>query len=93
MSGTTAMVGYKPMVMGIADLGWESAKTFNVGLDFGLFKDRITGTIDWYRKNTFDLLLNRSISVIHGLTEETAKSRLDPSCCYPEHRKNPEHRF
>ncbi len=73
MSGTVAKVGYKPMVMGIADLGWESAKTFNVGLDFGLFKDRITGTIDLYRKNTFDLLLNRSISVIHGLTEETAK--------------------
>lgn len=74
MSGTTAMVGYKPMVMGVANLGWEAARTFNVGLDFGLFKDRITGTIDWYRKNTYDLLLERSISVIHGLTEETAKS-------------------
>ena len=71
MSGTTAQVGYKPMVMGVADLGWESAKTFNIGLDFGLFKDRITGTIDWYRKNTFDLLLDRSISVIHGITEAT----------------------
>jgi hypothetical protein len=74
MSGTSAMVGYKPMVMGIADLGWESTRTFNAGLDFGLFKDRITGTIDWYMKNTFDLLLERSISVIHGLTEATAKS-------------------
>ena len=73
MSGTEAMVGYKPMVMGVSDLGWEASKTFNVGLDFGLFKNRITGTIDWYRKNTFDLLLNRSISVIHGLTDETAK--------------------
>jgi TonB-linked SusC/RagA family outer membrane protein len=73
MSGTEAQVGYKPMVMGVSDLGWESSKTFNVGLDFGLFKNRITGTIDWYRKNTFDLLLNRSISVIHGLTDETAK--------------------
>ncbi len=73
MSGTEAQIGYKPMVLGVVDLGWESAKTFNVGLDFGLFKDRITGTIDWYRKNTFDLLLNRSISVIHGLTDETAK--------------------
>jgi TonB-linked SusC/RagA family outer membrane protein len=73
MSGTSAMVGYKPMVMGIADLGWESTRTFNAGLDFGLFKDRITGTIDWYMKNTFDLLLERSISVIHGLTEVTEK--------------------
>ncbi|MBT6999088.1 MAG: SusC/RagA family TonB-linked outer membrane protein [Prolixibacteraceae bacterium] len=71
MSGTTAQVGYKPMVMGVADLGWESTKTFNVGLDFGLLESRITGNIDWYRKNTFDLLLNRSISRIHGLTEDT----------------------
>ncbi len=73
MSGTEAQIGYKPMVMGVSDLGWESAKTFNIGLDFGLLKDRIIGTIDLYRKNTFDLLLNRSISVIHGLTDETAK--------------------
>ena len=79
MSGTEAQVGYKPMVMGVADLGWESAKTFNVGLDFGLFKDRITGTIDWYRKNTFDLLLNRSISVIHGLTESTTDDWIHPA--------------
>jgi len=71
MSGTTAQVGYKPAIMGVADLGWESAKTFNVGLDFGLFKDRITGTIDYYMKNTFDLLLDRSISVTHGITEAT----------------------
>ena len=79
MSGTEAQVGYKPMVLGVADLGWESAKTFNVGLDFGLFKDRITGTIDWYRKNTFDLLLNRSISVIHGLTESTTDDWIHPA--------------
>ena len=79
MSGNEAQVGYKPMVMGVADLGWESARTFNVGLDFGLFKDRISGSIDWYRKNTFDLLLNRSISVIHGLTESTTDDWVHPA--------------
>ncbi|HLP74635.1 MAG TPA: TonB-dependent receptor [Bacteroidales bacterium] len=79
MSGTDAQIGYKPMVMGMANLGWESAKTMNIGLDFGLFKDRITGTIDWYRKNTFDLLLDRSISVIHGLTESTTDDWVHPA--------------
>lgn len=79
MSGNAAQVGYKPMVLGVADLGWESARTFNIGLDFGLFKDRITGTIDWYRKNTFDLLLDRSISVIHGLTESTTDDWIHPA--------------
>ncbi len=79
MSGTAAQVGYKPMVLGVADLGWESARTFNIGLDFGLFKDRITGTVDWYSKNTFDLLLDRSISVIHGLTESTTDDWIHPA--------------
>ena len=79
MSGTEAQVGYKPMVLGVADLGWEAAKTFNIGLDLGLFEDRITATIDWYRKNTFDLLLDRSISVIHGLTESTTDDWIHPA--------------
>jgi TonB-linked SusC/RagA family outer membrane protein len=74
MSGSTAQIGYKPSVMGISDLGWESAKTLNFGIDFGLYKDRITGTIDLYLKNTFDLLLNRSISVTHGINQRTDKS-------------------
>ncbi len=79
MSGNEAQVGYKPMVLGVVDLGWEAAKTFNIGLDLGLFKDRITATIDWYRKNTFDLLLDRSISVIHGLTESTTDDWIHPA--------------
>ena len=79
MSGNGAQIGYKPMVLGVADLGWEAAKTFNIGMDLGLFKDRITATIDWYRKNTFDLLLDRSISVIHGLTESTTDDWIHPA--------------
>jgi TonB-linked SusC/RagA family outer membrane protein len=74
MSGSVAQVGYKPTAMGVANLGWESAKTFNLGIDFGLFKDRITGTMDGYIKNNFDLLLNRSISVTHGINLVTQAS-------------------
>ena len=71
MSGTTAQIGYKPGSMGVSNLGWESSRTVNVGLDYGLFKGRITGNIDWYLTNTYDLLLARSISVIHGITPQT----------------------
>jgi TonB-linked SusC/RagA family outer membrane protein len=38
------------------DLTWEKLKEFNVGLDFGLYKSRITGTIDVYKRNSFDLI-------------------------------------
>ena len=39
-----------------ADRKWEQTATENIGLDFGLFNDRITGSVDVYRKRTDDLL-------------------------------------
>jgi TonB-linked SusC/RagA family outer membrane protein len=39
-----------------ADLTWEKLKEFNAGVDFGLLKNRINGTIDFYRRNSFDLI-------------------------------------
>jgi TonB-linked SusC/RagA family outer membrane protein len=65
------VIGYKPSSMGVANLGWESSKTLNLGFDFGIFKDRISGNFNWYKTNTFDLLLARSISVNHGITPAT----------------------
>lgn len=71
ISGPTAQIGYKPGSMGVSNLGWESSRTLNLGLDFGILKGRISGNVDWYLTNTFDLLLARSISVIHGITPQT----------------------
>lgn len=41
------------------DLKWESTATTNIGLDFGLFKDRISGSVDFYIKETSDLIYDR----------------------------------
>lgn len=38
------------------NLKWEQTQQFNAGLDFGFFKDRITGSIEYYNKTTSDLL-------------------------------------
>lgn len=38
------------------NLKWESTATTNIGLDFGLLKNRITGSIDYYIKKTSDLI-------------------------------------
>lgn len=35
---------------------WEKVKTLDIGLDFTLLKNRLTGTFDWYRKNTTGML-------------------------------------
>ncbi|MFD0863527.1 SusC/RagA family TonB-linked outer membrane protein [Sungkyunkwania multivorans] len=41
-----------------ADLKWESTTQYGLGLDFGIGNDRFTGNLDFYRKETSDLLLN-----------------------------------
>jgi TonB-dependent starch-binding outer membrane protein SusC len=38
------------------NIHWESTKSYNVGLDYALFNQRISGAIDWYTKNTSDLI-------------------------------------
>lgn len=41
------------------DLKWESTATTNIGLDFGILKDRISGAIDYYIKKTSDLIYDQ----------------------------------
>lgn len=52
--------------LGNANLNWETTKTMNVGIDFTVLHNRITGTVDYYHNNTYDLLLLRSIPIITG---------------------------
>jgi TonB-linked SusC/RagA family outer membrane protein len=63
----TTFPGYIPSRLGQANLGWESSKTLNIGLDFGILKNRISGNINIYKTNTSNLLLERSISAVHGI--------------------------
>jgi iron complex outermembrane receptor protein len=38
------------------NIKWEETEAFNIGLDFGFFDQRLTGSIDWYDKSTDDLI-------------------------------------
>lgn len=40
------------------DLKWEETTQYAIGLDFGFSNDRLTGNLDFYRKETSDILLN-----------------------------------
>ena len=68
VSGTTVLPGYIPSSLANSQLGWETTKSINVGLDFGMLKNRIQGTIDVYSAKTSDLLLSRLISSVQGFT-------------------------
>lgn len=52
--------------LGNTNLQWETTKGTNVGLDFALFKSRITGSIDAYSTTTTGILLKRNIPIITG---------------------------
>lgn len=48
--------GLLPVTNENPDLKWESTAMTNIGLDFAVLKNRITGSIDYYIKNTSDLI-------------------------------------
>jgi TonB-linked SusC/RagA family outer membrane protein len=43
-------------------LKWESTSTTNIGLDFGLLNNRLTGSVDYYIKKTSDLIYTYQVS-------------------------------
>lgn len=53
--------GYYPGNFPNANLKWESTKAWNVGLDLSLFNNRIEFIVDWYYKNTDNLLMQASL--------------------------------
>jgi TonB-dependent starch-binding outer membrane protein SusC len=64
----TAAIGSAPTTFATPDLGWEKTSTTNVGLEFGILKNRITATIDFYNSNTTDQLQLRSIPATNGVS-------------------------
>jgi tonB-linked outer membrane protein, susC/ragA family len=64
----TTNVGVVPVSLRNRDLKWETTEQWNVGLDLGLLDERISLTIDWYRKVTRNLLLDAPISYVNGYT-------------------------
>lgn len=52
-----------------SDLRWEKTKSYNLGLDFSLFKDFISGTVDVYKKNGTDMIFSTQVSAVTGRTQ------------------------
>ena len=52
-------------------LGWEYSKTKNLGVDFGFFNSRITGSVEYYVTDTKDLLLGVTLPSTSGVSSYT----------------------
>lgn len=48
------------------DLKWETTSTYNVGLDWGIMDQRLSGSVDWYYRKTTDLLNYAPLSSMAG---------------------------
>lgn len=65
--GATNATGYYVTGLPNPDLGWEYSITKNLGLDFSLFNDRLSGTAEYYTTDTKDLLLSVGLPVTSGV--------------------------
>ncbi|MBK6828733.1 MAG: TonB-dependent receptor [Chitinophagaceae bacterium] len=57
--------------IGVPGLTWENTDQFDIGLDFGFWNNRISGEIDYFKKNTKDILLNVPLPATNGYTNIT----------------------
>ena len=59
--GTYTVIGTYPNNIRNDKLGWERTSEYNVGVDFGFFDNRISGSVEYYNRLTKDLIMNKSI--------------------------------
>lgn len=63
--------GSAPSQVANPDLSWEVSKVWNAGLDFGIFKNRLSGTLEVYRRTNDQLLLPVPVSATSGFGSAT----------------------
>jgi TonB-linked SusC/RagA family outer membrane protein len=66
--GQTAGIGFGPNNLANQDLGWERSQELNLGLNIGLFNNRITAVAEVYNRTTKDLIMRQSIPTTNGFS-------------------------
>jgi TonB-linked SusC/RagA family outer membrane protein len=66
--GKTVVSGAAQTVLANKNVAWETTTILDGGIDFGLFNNRLTGSLDIYKKNTINILYVRDIPAVIGLT-------------------------
>ena len=68
--GLTSNAGSPAIIwqeIGNAELQWETVESFDVALEFRMFNNFLDGTIEYYKKNSSDLLYDLPIALSNGL--------------------------
>ncbi|WP_129717190.1 TonB-dependent receptor [Pedobacter sp. SYP-B3415] len=64
-------IGSGPTQYGVPSLTWEKTKSFDVGIDIGILKNRVTANVDWYNRQSTSLLLPVNLSYTTGFASYT----------------------
>lgn len=64
--GDQSVFGFQNAELSNTELRWERTRQFDLGVDFGILDNRISGTIGIYQQNTIDLLMNRQLPPTSG---------------------------
>ena len=64
----TIVAGVSPLNIANTLLQWEASEEFNPAVDFGFFNNKISGSVDYYRRTSDELLLDNPVSYITGFT-------------------------
>jgi outer membrane receptor protein involved in Fe transport len=74
----TNNIGVYPSQLNNDNLTWETVKEFNVGIDFQILEERISGSFDYFNKTIEDLLSFRPLpttSVVSSIADNVGKTR------------------
>ena len=72
--GDKQVGGLAPWVLPNPNVRWETVEQYNVGADFSFFDQRLHATVDWYIKNTNDMLVPMSVPISSGYSDEAVPS-------------------
>lgn len=64
--GSTLAAGWLPQSLANSELTWEKTREFNIGVDFGLLNNRISGIIDIYNKLSDEILMVENLPLESG---------------------------
>lgn len=68
--GSTAAIGFLPQLVKNPFLKWEETAQLNIGLDFALFKNRLSGSLEYYQQNTSDLIFPKTLPAVSGYVQK-----------------------
>jgi TonB-linked SusC/RagA family outer membrane protein len=70
--GGSVVVGQTITSMANNDLRWETTTGLNLGLDFSIIKNRISGNVEYYNTNTTNILYDRNLPIMTGFSSISA---------------------